>query len=227
VNQQIKAALHSLLKELIPEALLYLDERLRYQKKELWASCLCVLLLLCTCIEQIQVVADAFILSNLSSEAGDPAPIRQCGLDISCRLEEQILEHLQVLLDGLLKGIVKKYKIYRAGAQLEGEAGPSEVGLSKEEIMLMNELWQIIEENCGFALCRSRMQLTKPDEEITKRAEDNYYGGHSQNVGDYKKFRSSNCARMLSKVLLRLYWLNTGPFWRKLCMRSVSPHMSP
>jgi hypothetical protein len=103
------------------------------------------------------VVADAFVLSNLSSEAGDPTPIRQCGLDISRRLEEQTFEHLQLLLDGLLKGIIKKYNHFQAGVQLEGEVGPSEIGLSEEEIMLMNELRQITDENCRFALHRSRM----------------------------------------------------------------------
>lgn len=36
-----------------------------------------------------------------------------------------------------------------------------------------------------------------------KRAEDNYFGGHSQNIGDHKKFRSSNRARLVSKVLRR------------------------
>jgi hypothetical protein len=157
VNRQIKSALHVHLKKLIPEALLELDGRLRHQKKEAWASCLCALLLFCTCIEQIQVVADAFILSNLSSEGGDPAPIRQRGLDICNGLEERTLEHMQLLLDGMLKGIIKKYGPFRAVVRMEGEGGLNEVGLSEEEIILTNELQQIADEHSEFALYRSKM----------------------------------------------------------------------
>jgi hypothetical protein len=109
------------------------------------------------CVEQIQMVTDASVVSYLSSETGDPAPIRQHGLDISRSLEERTLEHLQQLLDGLLKGIIEKDCLFKAGVQLEGEAGPNEVRPSEEEIMLMIELRQIIHENSGFALYRSRV----------------------------------------------------------------------
>ena len=34
-----------------------------------------------------------------------------------------------------------------------------------------------------------------------KRAEDSYFGGRSQNIGDHKQFRASNCARLMSKLL--------------------------
>lgn len=157
VNLQIKSALHVLLQELIPEALLELDGRLRHQKRETWASCLCALLLLCTCVEQIEVVADAMVLSNLSSEGGDPGPIRQCGLDMSRRLEERTLEHMQLLLDGIFKGIIKKHNTLKADVQMKGEVGPKEVVLSEEEVMLMNELRQIADKYSRFALYRGKM----------------------------------------------------------------------
>ena len=149
-----------LLKQLIPEALLELDGRLRHQKKETWASCLCALLLLCTCVEQIQVVSDAFVLSNLSS-GGDSAPIRQRGLDTCRSLEERALEHMKLLLDGILKGIIKKHDLFKAGVQMKGEAGPNEVGLSEEEIILTNELRQIMDEHSTFALYRGKMTANR------------------------------------------------------------------
>jgi hypothetical protein len=157
VNQQIKAELHELLKKLIPKVLLELDGRLRHQKKETWASCLCALLLLCTCVEEIEVVVDAFILSKSSSEGGDPATIRQVGLNISRGLEERALEHLHLLLDGLLKGITRKQNPFKPSVQVEGEAGPNEVGMSEAEIMLTNELRQIIDKHSRFTLYRRKM----------------------------------------------------------------------
>jgi hypothetical protein len=102
------------------------------------------------------VVSDAFVLSNLSSEGGDPAPIRQRGLDTSRSLEEQPLKHMQLLLDGILKGIIKKHDLFKAGVQMKGEAGPNEVGLSEEEIMLTNELRQITDKHSTFALYRGK-----------------------------------------------------------------------
>jgi hypothetical protein len=150
VNQQIKAELHELLKKLIPKALLELDGRLRNQKKGTWASCLCALLLLCTCIEEIQVVVDSFILSKSSREGGDPTPIRQSGINISRGLEERTLEHLQLLLDGLLKGVTKKQSLFKASVQVEDEAAPNKVRMSAAEINLTNELRQIIDEHSRF-----------------------------------------------------------------------------
>jgi hypothetical protein len=152
VNHQIKAELHELLKKLIPKALLELDGRLRHQKKGTWASCLCVLLLICTCVEEIQVVVDAFILSKSSREGGDPTPIRQSGINISRGLEERTLEHLQLLLDGLLKGVgvIKKQSLFKASVQVKDEAAPNKVGMNKAEINLTNELRQIIDEHSRF-----------------------------------------------------------------------------
>jgi hypothetical protein len=156
LNRQIKAALHLLLKEWIPEALLELDGRLRHQEKEMWTSCLCAHLLLCTCVEQIQVAVDAFILSNLSSE-GDPGPIRHCGLDISRSLEKRTLEHSQLLLDGLLKGIIKKHNPFEAGAQMNDEEAIDEVGLNEAERTLANELQQITNDHSKVSSYRSKM----------------------------------------------------------------------
>jgi hypothetical protein len=142
LSRQIKAALSLLLKDLVPEALKELDGRLRSQVKESWAVSMCSHLLLCTCVEQIQLAIDAFIFSKISSEGADHIYIRQRGRDVSRRLEQCTLQHSWLLLEGILKGIVKNDSPFRVGAEVNDE-----LGMSEAEKNLVNDIRQIANEH--------------------------------------------------------------------------------
>ena len=142
LNRQIKAALSLQLRELIPQALMELDGRLRHPEKWPWTVHVTVSLLthllLCTCVEQIQLAVDAFVFSKIPSEGADHIYTRQCGRDISLGLEQRTLEHSWILLEGILKGITKKDNPFKAGVDMNDE-----LGLNEAEKNLVNDVRQI------------------------------------------------------------------------------------
>lgn len=138
LNRQIKAALYGILKKLMPEALKELDGRLRRQEKGSWAVSLLTHLLLCICVEQIQLAVDAFVLAMIDSEGADHIYIRQGGRDVCRSLEQRTLDHSWLLLEGILKGITKKDNPFKASAEINDESGMNEA-----EKNLVNDIRQI------------------------------------------------------------------------------------
>jgi hypothetical protein len=140
LNRQIKSALYHHLKKLVPEALCFLDGRLRQQpKKGPWAVSLLTHLLLCTCVELIQIAVDAFVFSTISSTGSDHIYVRRSGRETCRSLEQMMLNHTWLLLEGVLNGITKKRNPFKVGAQMN-----EELGLNEAETNLVNDIRQIV-----------------------------------------------------------------------------------
>ncbi len=123
-------------------ALVVLDQRLRNPKDWPWAVSLLTHLLLCTCVEQIQVAVDAFAFSELPRAGSDPAAAQQEGRDVARLLEQWTLEHSWLFLEGILGGPTKKHHPFTA----EGPMG-RECGLSEAEKNLVTDIRWILNDH--------------------------------------------------------------------------------
>src|SRR5208282_4174347 len=108
LGRQIKGAMKLLSEELTQDVLTGLDWELKQKNPQSWALCLCTRLILCICVEELQVAVDGFVYFMIShGGAKDPKYVRECGAQICKRLEFKTLLHSWLLLNGVLKGILK------------------------------------------------------------------------------------------------------------------------
>jgi hypothetical protein len=139
LNRQIKGVMNILLEDLTKEVLQELDWQLRQKETETWMICLCTFLVLYMCAEEIQVAVDAFVIFKAPSEDRYPNPISQRGTEVCSKLEKETLEHSWLLLNGILKRILKKCNPFRYGYGLEDEPGQNEA-----EVKLVKDLRRLM-----------------------------------------------------------------------------------
>jgi hypothetical protein len=103
LNLQVKQAMQSLLREITSEVLAELEKAmLGHKTKAQWAEVFCVLLVLCICIEAVQVTSDSYAIAALRK-------FPECGLSRSAicqKLDEKPFKDLT----GLFHIIYKTYK---------------------------------------------------------------------------------------------------------------------
>lgn len=68
LNRQIKYAMHKLHHELTKEVLEGLEKSMRAKSKDSWGPSFCTILILCLCIEDLQIAADTFVVCDLEKD---------------------------------------------------------------------------------------------------------------------------------------------------------------
>lgn len=71
LSRQVKYAMHVLHRELLRNVLEGLEKSMRARTKDSWGPSFCTILLLCVCIEGLQVAADNFIVCDLKKSEAD------------------------------------------------------------------------------------------------------------------------------------------------------------
>ena len=119
LNLQIKRELNMLQHELTSEVLEKLQTELRRRSKASWAISFCVILVLCMCMEAVQLAIDGFIVQKMLEYDGThslPAS-RADGFDIARRLDEHAFKDCMDIF----------HMIYRSG---ESTAGSNKGGFN-------------------------------------------------------------------------------------------------
>jgi hypothetical protein len=143
LTKQIKGAMTDLLTDLTKDLLGLFNWELRHKRQETWLLCLLTHLILCTCVEIIQVQVDAFIVFRTEHSSVDPETVRRCGTEICRRLETVVLEHSWKLIRGKLKTLLRKRNPFKYGYQTEEVEVDG--GVEKEaEMNLINEFRDIM-----------------------------------------------------------------------------------
>ena len=142
LSHQLKGAFTYILGDLQKRVLQDFHWELQPKQKNNWAICLCTFLVLCICVEQIQVTLDGFVLDKISQEVKDPLAankLRECGVEVCRRLDKCVLEHFWILVQGKLNGITRKHNIFIYGCSIDD--GPSH---KQSEVDLVNDIYQIM-----------------------------------------------------------------------------------
>lgn len=89
LNRQIKYVMHLLHREIYQSVLEGLEKSLKSNtKKDSWGDSFCTLLLLCLCIEELQIAADLFVMSDIRRDGILSAYTRRESSDACTALEE-------------------------------------------------------------------------------------------------------------------------------------------
>jgi len=144
LNLQVKQAMHSLLRDMTKAVLDGLEKAILGSKpKAHWAQNFCVILVLCICIEAVQVASDSFAIAALCK---DP----ECGLSrlsICQALDKKLFKELTGLFH-------MAYKTYRTKGNHKSQTGFNPIrnglvvyqdeGITQQMVDLVNEVRQIM-----------------------------------------------------------------------------------
>jgi hypothetical protein len=85
------------------EVLEELEKELRTRSKAVWATCFCVALILCICIEDSQIAVDAFTMHTRNHGVESDAPSSQATIDTCRKLDDLLFGHLVGLFHAIYK----------------------------------------------------------------------------------------------------------------------------
>jgi hypothetical protein len=105
LNRQLKHVMHLLLQDITQDVLRDLEKDLRTRSKASWASCLCTILLLCICAEEVQASIDGFAVRSSKRRANEHAISREDGIGIARKLDDLLFADCKLLF----------HSIYRSG----------------------------------------------------------------------------------------------------------------
>jgi hypothetical protein len=147
LNRQIKSAMHALRREVMKEVLEELEKELRARSKAMWATCFCVTLILCICIEEAQTAMDAFTMHTRVHGVESDAPSSEATIETCRKLDDLLFGHLLELFHA-------GYKTHDTSKQCKGGRAYNPIrgkplidvkeGLDHESADLVNDIRQII-----------------------------------------------------------------------------------
>ena len=147
LNRQIKSAMHALRIEVMREVLEELEKELRTKSKAVWATCFCVTLILCLCIENAQTAMDAYTMHTRVHGAPNETPSSEATIETCRKLDDLLFSHLLELFHAI-------YKTRQDSKQYNGGRGYNPIrdtpkidikeGLDHESAGLAIEIRQII-----------------------------------------------------------------------------------
>jgi hypothetical protein len=105
LNAQIKCVMNTLLYEITREVLEGLEKELRTRTKASWATSFCVILILCICMEAVQVDTDGYIVQNIvnGKARGNRAMTRDAAIDVCRSLDDLPFKHCTDLFHGIYR----------------------------------------------------------------------------------------------------------------------------
>jgi hypothetical protein len=150
LNRQIKAAMHSLLREVTRNVLEDLGRDLKTRSKTVWSPCFCVIAILCICIEEVQIATNSFVTCPLAHGTRTAQPSSQATIDICRKLDNIPFVHLMDLFHGLYKTykpltIQRNDHVYnpiRDGLEID-----SSEGIGQDSVNLVNDLHKVVEDH--------------------------------------------------------------------------------
>jgi hypothetical protein len=146
LSRQLKHIMHSLLRDLTQDVLQDLEKKLRRRNEASWAPCLCTILILCICIEEVQASIDGFALHSNRKKVGEGAISREDGIGISRRLDDLLFADCKVLFHG----------IYRSGKGSFGQKNERGFNPIRDEFQideskgLTQEMYDLVEDIQGI-----------------------------------------------------------------------------
>jgi hypothetical protein len=150
LHRQIKREVHNILRYTTREVLGSLESELRTRKRSSWPTAFCTILILCLCIEAVQVAADAFVVYTKLRNGGNPTMRREIAIHIARDLDDRPY----VDWTALFHAIYKSHKSTRSHKPeklfnpiRDGLQTNKEEGLGKEEVQLVEGIRQLISEH--------------------------------------------------------------------------------
>jgi len=103
LNRQIKYVMHVLLQETTVKVLVRLEKEMKTKSKTFWASSFCTILLLCLCVEEVQIAIDGFsVYCHSQPERVNPLS-RDAVLCLARQLDDRLIADCKTLFHSIHK----------------------------------------------------------------------------------------------------------------------------
>jgi len=192
VGRQLKHAMNSLIVETTGNVLDHLERELKKKSRAHWADCFCVILILCMCVEAVQIAIDGRVIYNMGCKDDDNTPMsREISLQASLELDGHPYAHCTEVFHYMYKSPKSKeekgFNPIRDGPKLDKVYGlnESEVHLVEEIIGIMDTSGKELREGA-----KNPSFNTKLDE-----MDENGRAAH------HASFRKENSGRSVSRYL--------------------------
>ncbi|CZR58090.1 uncharacterized protein PAC_07980 [Phialocephala subalpina] len=119
LNRQIKYVMHKLHREITIEVLEGLERSLRARTKDSWGPSFCTILILCLCIEDLQIAADTMVVCDMLKKGTESKYTRDQSYQVCLALDEYPFMQCK----RLFHDIYKSHKEQNGGAR-EGGFNP-------------------------------------------------------------------------------------------------------
>lgn len=160
LNLQLKGAMYAVMRDITRDILADLEQVFHQPRnKSTWAETLCVTMILCMCVEELQVAIDACV----AFATEDPS-LRLSGIKILRRMETHALEHIVLMFHAV-------YRTGRSSLNKKRDSGfnpirnslliDAENGITQPMVDLVHEFRQIIKDH-GKYLFRARRHKANP-----------------------------------------------------------------
>jgi hypothetical protein len=141
--------MHDLLQSTTRDVLEDLETELRARKRASWPTTFCVILILCLCIEAVQVATDVFVVYTKLREGEGSTMQRETAMRIARELDDRPYSHWTTLFHAIYRShktpnkqrAENAFNPIRDGLQIDNE-----YGLEEKEVRLVEEIRQLISE---------------------------------------------------------------------------------
>ncbi|KUJ15459.1 uncharacterized protein LY89DRAFT_783598 [Mollisia scopiformis] len=149
LNRQIKYVMHKLHRELTIEVLEGLERSLRARTKDSWGPSFCTILILCLCIEDLQIAADTMVVCDMLKKGNESQYTRDQSYQVCLALDEYPFSQCK----RLFHDIYKSHKEANGGAR-EGGFNPlrsvhekTSTGLDATTDAMVKSVYGVVEES--------------------------------------------------------------------------------
>jgi hypothetical protein len=150
LHRQVKREMHTIIRYTTREVLGSLESELRTRKRSSWPTAFCTILILCLCIEAVQVAVDGFVVFTKLRNGGDPAMRREMAVHIARDLDDRPYGGWTSLFHAIYRShrSTRSHKPESLFNPIrDGLQANKEEGLGKDEVRLVEAIRQLVSEH--------------------------------------------------------------------------------
>ncbi|KAG9235680.1 hypothetical protein BJ875DRAFT_264020 [Amylocarpus encephaloides] len=147
LNRQIKYAMHKLSREITGDVLEGLERAMRSRTKDSWGTSFCTFLVLCLCMEGLQIASDTYVVCDMQRAGANSIYNRQQSVDACRNIDENPFSQCKRLFHDIYKSHRESHRVGREGGfnPLATLANNSASGLEQEaDIILVNSIYEMV-----------------------------------------------------------------------------------
>jgi hypothetical protein len=151
LSRQLKHAMHLLLQETTRDVLTSLERELRTRSRRSWAPCFCTILILCICVEELQIAVDGFAIYRATRKSATNCFSRASAFEASRKLDNLLYDDCKMRFHTI-------YNSHKPKLGLKNEKGgfnpirdaydvSERTGVSQAMHELVGEIHEILEDS--------------------------------------------------------------------------------
>jgi hypothetical protein len=147
LNRQIKYAMHKLSRDITIEVLEGLERTMRLRTKDSWGTSFCAFLVLCLCMEGLQIASDIFVVCDMQKQGG---LTRGQSISACRKIDDNPFTQCKRLFHDIYRSHRESHRPGREGGfnPLQNLASIGETGLDSEADVMVRTIYETMSTSC-------------------------------------------------------------------------------